>query len=84
MLATAFEYAQREKQTPWLKSDTASQYQWYPCLNVGHYELARAADGKIRKEVIAFYKKGIDMVWQKAKGKWQLIARQAVKQPLPG
>ena len=66
-LDQAFDYAQREKQTPWMKSDTASHYQWYPFINAGHYELARHAEGKIRNDVIAFYKDGIDMVWQKAK-----------------
>lgn len=67
MLAAAFKYAQQEKQTPWLKSDTASHYQWYPFINVGHYELARTARGDVRNEVIRYYKEGIDMVWQKAK-----------------
>jgi endoglucanase len=68
MLDAAFEYAQKEKQTPWLKTDTASHYQWYPFINVGHYELAHAAVGDIRREVIAYYKDGIELVWQKAKG----------------
>ena len=67
MLTAAFEYAQQEKQTPWMKSDTASHYQWYPFINVGHYELAKVSEGDIRKQVIKFYKDGIDMVWQKAK-----------------
>jgi endoglucanase len=67
LLTTAFQYAQQEKQTPWLKSDTASHYQWYPFINVGHFELAKGAEGNIRKQVIAYYKDGIDMVWQKAK-----------------
>ena len=67
MLQAAFEYAQQEKQTPWLKSDTASHYQWYPFINVGHYELANAAKEDIREEVTAYYRDGIDMVWQKAK-----------------
>jgi endoglucanase len=67
MLTAAFEYAKQEKQTPWLMSDTASHYQWYPFINVGHYELARAAEGATRREVIEYYRKGIDMVWEKAK-----------------
>ena len=67
MLEKAFEYAQQEKQTPWLKSDTASHYQWYPFINVGHYELAKSAEGTIKREVTAFYRDGIDMVWQKAR-----------------
>lgn len=67
MLAAAFAYAQQETQTPWMRSDTASHYQWYPFINVGHYELARSADGDLREEVIRFYREGIEMVWQKAK-----------------
>ncbi len=67
LLTEAYEYARQEKQTPWMKSDTASHYQWYPFINVGHFELAQAATGKTRKDVIGFYRDGIDMVWQKAK-----------------
>lgn len=67
MLQAAFDYAQQEKQTPWLKSDTASHYQWYPFINVGHYELAKSAEGNIRKAVTGYYRDGIEMVWQKAK-----------------
>ena len=66
-LKASFKYAEAEKQTPWMATDTASHYQWYPFINVGHYELAKSADGDIRKAVIKFYKDGIDMVWQKAK-----------------
>ena len=66
-LTSAFEYAQQEQQTPWMKSDTASHYQWYPFVNAGHYEVARNATGKIRSDVISFYKAGIDMVLQKSK-----------------
>jgi len=67
LLTKAFEFAKKEKQTPWLSSDTASHYQWYPFINVGHYELAKTADPHVRKEVISYYKQGIEMVWQKAK-----------------
>lgn len=67
LLNAAFDYAQQEKQTPWLKSDTASHYQWYPFINVGHYELAKEAQGNMKKEVIGYYRDGIEMVWQKAK-----------------
>lgn len=67
MLEASYEYAQQEKLTPWLESDTASHYQWYPFINVGHYELARAAKGNMRKDVTGFYREGIDRVWQKAR-----------------
>ncbi|HEX5172442.1 MAG TPA: glycoside hydrolase family 9 protein [Cyclobacteriaceae bacterium] len=63
----AFEYARQEKTTPWLGSDTASHYQWYPFINLGHYELAKAAKGKMKKETISFYKAGIEKVWTKGK-----------------
>lgn len=67
MISAAYEYAKQEKQTPWLLTDTASHYQWYPFINVGHYELARVAEGAMRNSVISFYRDGIDAVWQKAR-----------------
>ena len=66
-LTSAFAYAGQEQQTPWLGKDTASHYQWYPFINVGHYELAMASEGDVRSETIEFYKKGIDSVWKLAK-----------------
>ena len=30
-----------ERITPWLGTDTAKHYQWYPFINIGHYELAK-------------------------------------------
>ncbi len=39
-LAQAVNYAKQEKITPWLGADTAKHYQWYPFINIGHYELA--------------------------------------------
>ena len=63
----AFQYAEKEKQTPWLGTDTASHYQWYPFINVGHYELAKDADPKMKKQVISFYRDGIESVWKKAR-----------------
>lgn len=40
-MARAVDYAKKEKITPWLGSDTANHYQWYPFINIGHYELAK-------------------------------------------
>ncbi len=67
-LTNAFNYAKQEPVTPWLGADTAKHYQWYPFINVGHYELAKGLKDKKRDTIIAFYKEGIDKVWQKAKG----------------
>jgi endoglucanase len=66
-LSKAWEYAQKETITPWLGADTAKHYQWYPFINIGHYELAKHLAGKEQKELIGYYKEGIGRVWQKAK-----------------
>ncbi len=63
----ALEYAQQEKLTPWLGSDTAHHYQWYPFINVGHYELAKQLKGAQRDTVVGYYRQGIQAVWNKAK-----------------
>ncbi|HJV20399.1 MAG TPA: glycoside hydrolase family 9 protein [Sediminibacterium sp.] len=65
-LSRSFGYAKQEPLTPWLGKDTASHYQWYPFINLGHYELAKQLKGPQRDTVIGFYKKGIEAVWNKA------------------
>jgi endoglucanase len=67
-LNDAFGYSIQEKQTPWLGRDTASHYQWYPFINLGHYELSKIAAPDIRNQVINFYKDGIALVSGKAMG----------------
>lgn len=64
---SAYEYSQREQVTPWLGQDTANHYQWYPFINVAHYELAKELIGERKQRVINFYKQGIELVWAKAK-----------------
>ena len=66
-LRHAYQYALLEPVTPWLGSDTAKHYQWYPFINLGHYELAKQLKGKQRDTIINFYKQGIQQVWNKAK-----------------
>jgi len=63
----AYNYAQKEKITPWLGADTAKHYQWYPFINIGHYELAKQLKGAQRDTIISYYKQGIQKVWNKAK-----------------
>src|SRR5690606_3087188 len=41
-LREALEYARQEPVTPWMGSDTASHYQWFPWHNNGHHEIWRA------------------------------------------
>ncbi len=66
-LQDALNYAKQEPLTPWLGKDTAKHYQWYPFINLGHYELAKQLNGKQRELIIGYYKKGIEAVWAKAK-----------------
>jgi peptidoglycan/xylan/chitin deacetylase (PgdA/CDA1 family) len=56
----------QEPVTPWLGKDTAKHYQWYPFINVGHYELAKQLKGHNRDTIIQYYKSGIEKVWNKA------------------
>ncbi len=67
MLTNAYQYALDEPITPWLGKDTAKHYQWYPFINIGHYELAKLLKGARRDTIIRFYKEGIERVWQKSK-----------------
>lgn len=64
-LAKAKAYAQQEKVTPWMIRDTANHYQYYPFINLGHYELGKNPTAK--DDAIAYYKEGIDQVWNRAK-----------------
>lgn len=63
----AMDYARQEPVTPWLGFDTAKHYQWYPFINLGHYELGRNLKGKQRDSIIQYYRTGIARVWDKAK-----------------
>ena len=63
----------KETITPWLGADTAKHYQWYPFINLGHYEFVRLGKqwkwpgtGKYYDEALQWYKQGIERVWQKA------------------
>jgi endoglucanase len=68
-------WPKQEPITPWLGKDTAKHYQWYPFINIGHYETAKLMkkgfskpDSKVNyKTVIGYYKQGIQRVWNKAK-----------------
>ncbi len=64
---SALHYAGEEPITPWLGSDTAKHYQWYPFINLGHYELAKRLKGKQKEKIVGYYKEGVEKVWNKAK-----------------
>lgn len=60
-------YARQEKITPWMETDTAAHYQWYPFINLGHYELGKQLKGNDREEIVSYYKSGIASVFERAK-----------------
>lgn len=64
-MTLALSYAQQETITPWLQKDTAAHYQYYPFINLGHYEIAKQ-DSK-DKTAVNYYKQGISQVWSRAK-----------------
>jgi len=61
----ALKYAKLEPVTPWLTKDTANHYQYYPFINIGHYELSKL-NPPMRKQLTNFYKQGIEQVWERA------------------
>ncbi|HEU0110524.1 MAG TPA: glycoside hydrolase family 9 protein [Flavisolibacter sp.] len=63
----AYDYALKEPVTPWLGTDTAKHYQWYPFINIGHYELAKKLRGSKKDTILNFYRNGIEAVWNKAR-----------------
>jgi len=67
MTGYAYHLAKTEPLTPWFDADTAAHYQWYPFINVGHYELIKKLNGKERDTVAGFYRQGIEKVWDRAK-----------------
>ena len=66
-LGNAKTYAELEPHTPWLGTDTARHYQWYPFINVGHFELAKVLKGREQKKIIEYYQQGIRKVEAKAR-----------------
>lgn len=66
-LQQAVEYGRREPITPWMGADSARHYQWYPFMNMGHYQLACSGNEKISKEFIRNLHSGIERTYEKAK-----------------
>jgi hypothetical protein len=66
-MEAAIQFARQEKITPWIGSDTARHYQWYPFINLGHFELIKNLNDDRKNEILGYYRAGIDKVWQKAR-----------------
>jgi peptidoglycan/xylan/chitin deacetylase (PgdA/CDA1 family) len=65
-LNSAREYGKKETVTPWMGSDTARHYQWYPFVNMGHPGVAREEKLENRSEFSDYMKKGLSLTAEKA------------------
>jgi len=58
----ALGFAQREPVTPWMGTDTARHYQWYPWHNAGHYEAWARTSAAGRAQLAGYYRQGLERV----------------------
>ena len=65
-LNQSVEYGRREPVTPWMGADSARHYQWYPFMNMGHYQLAKAGNRRLKAEFLRNMRTGIERVWERA------------------
>jgi len=65
-LKEAVQYGRMEPVTPWMGADSARHYQWYPFVNLGHYQLAAHGNPRVSHEFIRNLKSGIERVRDRA------------------
>lgn len=61
-LEHAVEFGKNEPVTPWMGSDTARHYQWYPFVNMGHPGIARLERSGDDRTFITYMKRGLDTI----------------------
>lgn len=66
-LMDAQKYALMANTDNWLMQDSASHYQYYPFINIGHYVLHELVDAEFQKKIVAFYKAEIDNIADRVK-----------------
>lgn len=66
-------FGKQEKTTPWMGSDTAKHYQWYPFINLGHYLMATNVKSEEKNDFNSFFKLGIEKVYNKGKNNMFLM-----------
>jgi endoglucanase len=67
LFTEAAEWGKVEPVTPWMGSDTARHYQWYPFVNLGHYYLAGSSDEAVAKRFKGYMRKGLDGIHKRGK-----------------
>lgn len=63
----ALNYAALEKVSPWMGLDSVKHYQYYPFLNAGHHELAKALPNSEKNKVAAYYAEGLELLLNRGK-----------------
>ncbi|NUN08192.1 MAG: glycoside hydrolase family 9 protein [Ignavibacteriaceae bacterium] len=63
----AKKFAEAEPVTPWFGKDTASHYQYYPFINLGHYIAAAYSSGREREYFISLIREGLEIIERKKK-----------------
>ena len=63
----AIEFGRKELVTPWMGSDTANHYQWYPFVNMGHPGVARNQKAEKNQEFAGYMKQGLELTLEKGK-----------------
>lgn len=66
-LTEAIYWGELEPVTPWMHANTARHYQWYPFVNLGHYQVAQLSDSLSRKKFIGFLRQGIEDIYNRGK-----------------
>ncbi|MBD0777405.1 glycoside hydrolase family 9 protein [Maribacter sp. ANRC-HE7] len=51
----------------WMERDTASHYEMYPFINMGHYALWQVGSSKDKKEMSAYYKHNLEQVKKRSR-----------------
>lgn len=65
-LTKAVEYGRREPVTPWMGADSARHYQWYPFMNMGHYQIAATTtDARLKAEFLRNMRAGIARTYER-------------------
>ena len=59
-LADAIRYARLTGTHGWMDMDSASHYQKYPFINIGHFALHKVADAQLKEELAGYYRSGIE------------------------
>jgi len=62
----AVKWGRQETVTPWMEKGEARHYQYYPFINLGHYNLANESE-KSKSEFQDYYRQGLSYLLEKGK-----------------